>query len=77
MARPWRWISTDIGIAADLPFPAASGGFPANDVGERGARRVIDLTPARPKAGALFCEWIRQRNARPGRSASDRVSSGP
>ena len=56
MARPWRWISTDIGIAADLP-----SGRDFTDGGFR--RQATDFAAPRGSESRrlLFCEWVRQR----------------
>jgi hypothetical protein len=54
MARPWRWISTDIGIAADLPSPG--------DAAEDRRRRPAAASPAQKgQKSLLFCEWVKQR----------------
>jgi len=56
MARPWRWISTDIGIAADLP---SGRDFP--DDGFRRQAADFSATKGQQTQRLLFCEWIRQR----------------
>jgi hypothetical protein len=59
MARAWRrsigrWISTDFGIAADLP----SGRDFADD-----GQPHADFAAPKGQQGRrlLFCEWVRQR----------------
>jgi hypothetical protein len=52
-----RWISADIGIAADLPS--------ARDFTDDGSRRqAADFAAPKGQPGRrlLFCEWVRQRS---------------
>jgi hypothetical protein len=59
MARPWRWISTDIGIAADLSS--------RRDFAGEGFRQPATefAAPKGPQnQRTLFCEWVQQRCGR-------------
>jgi hypothetical protein len=56
MAKPWRWVSLDIGIAADLPSGDKIAGAPQ-------PARVESRDGAADPPGSrrLFCEVVRQR----------------
>jgi hypothetical protein len=55
MAKPWRWISADIGIAADLHrVDEIGGGPPPARTGSRAG--AAEQRGSRP----LFCEVVRQ-----------------
>ncbi len=58
MAKPWRWISANIGIAADLPSGNESAGAPSP--ARAGSRDGAAADPSGSRR--LFCEVVRQRS---------------